>query len=1186
MERIRSQFSVLTGILLFKGSSDSSSQENLGTRTLHFNCPNVEQSFERNRISTGKYNFATFIPLFLFEQFRKAFNIFFLIICILQQIPGVSPTGRYTTIVPLTFILLVAAIKEIIEDYKRHRADDAVNNRLIEVFREGKFTELRWTQVIVGDIVKVVNGNFFPGDLVLLSSSEPQAMCYIETSNLDGETNLKIRQGIPATTGLQCSEDLNSLSGSIECEGPNRHLYDFCGNIKLGGDSGRSIPLGPDQMLLRGAMLRNTQWIYGVVVYTGHESKLMKNAKRAPLKMSNLDRTTNMQIWFLMVILIIISLASAIGSEVWKKMPVDRWYIDDIGSGARGFFMELLTFIILYNNLVPISLLVTLELVKAIQAVFINCDLDMYYEPSDTPAMARTSNLNEELGQVKYIFSDKTGTLTQNYMEFKKCSIAGVKYGETANQNGDTFSDEDFLERVHNPKQVDQDDYVRKFITIMSVCHTVVPEHVKKLNSNSISNRDETDFDLDMDNIQYQSSSPDEAAIVKAARKMGFIFSIRTPTHVTVKALGKDESYEILNVLEFSSTRKRMSVIVRCPDGVIRLLCKGADNVICERLSPDSHFQLETENHLREFAREGLRTLCFAQTELDEDAYMEWNKGAFYKASTAVIDREGQLEAAYDLVEKNLDLIGASAIEDKLQDGVPETIATLAKADIKIWVLTGDKQETAINIAYSCKLITEKMSLIILNETTLDGVRETIMEALNEIGSEFLRQENDVALIVSGMTLKHALCADVQSSFLDLALSCKAVVCCRVSPIQKAEIVDLVKHRCKAITLAIGDGANDVSMIQAAHVGVGISGHEGLQAANSSDYSIAQFAYLQKLLLVHGAWNYNRLAKCILFSFYKNICLYLIELWFAFFNGFSGQILFDRWTISFYNMFFTSLPPLSLGLFERTCSSENMMKYPQLYSISQRAVKYNAGVFWKMFANSTVHSLLLFFLPTFLLWQDVAFSDGKVGGYLFLGNFVYTYVVITVCLKAGMESATWTIFTHLSVWGSIIVWFAFFGAYSHFFPVIPIGAEMLGQADNVLASPLFWFGLILLPPAVLFRDLLWKVFRRRFRKSVVEEVQEMEMEHIDPTNTIMQAAKQSLSEKAHLLKNMFGVSGRSVAGDIPLEISEEHRPISSSVRSLQDPNLGFAFSQEEGGVVSQSDLIRQYNSERSKPEGN
>uniref|UniRef100_A0A8B9RZF4 Phospholipid-transporting ATPase n=1 Tax=Accipiter nisus TaxID=211598 RepID=A0A8B9RZF4_9AVES len=388
-------------------------------RTIFINQPQLTK-FCNNHVSTAKYNIITFLPRFLYSQFRRAANAFFLFIALLQQIPDVSPTGRYTTLVPLLFILAVAAVKEIIEDIKRHKADNAVNKKQTQ----GR----KFFKVDVGDIVIIKGKEYIPADTVLLSSSEPQAMCYIETSNLDGETNLKIRQGLPLTSDIKDIESLMRLSGRIECESPNRHLYDFVGNIRLDGHG--TVPLGSDQILLRGAQLRNTQWVHGIVVYTGHDTKLMQNSTSPPLKMSNVERITNIQILILFCILIAMSLICSIGSAIWNRRHTGKdWYLDLNYGGASNFGLNFLTFIILFNNLIPISLLVTLEVVKFIQAYFINWDIDMHYEPTDTAAMARTSNLNEELGQVKYIFSDKTGTLTCNVMQFKKCTVAGVAYG-------------------------------------------------------------------------------------------------------------------------------------------------------------------------------------------------------------------------------------------------------------------------------------------------------------------------------------------------------------------------------------------------------------------------------------------------------------------------------------------------------------------------------------------------------------------------------------------------------------------------------------------------------------------------------------------------------------------------------------------------------------------------------------
>lgn len=1066
----------------------------------------------------------------------------------MQQIPNVSPTGRYTTAIPLLLILCVSALKEIIEDFKRHRADDEVNNRKVLVLRDQDWRPLTWTEVRVGDIVKIINGQFFPADLVLLSSSEPQGMCYIETSNLDGETNLKIRQGLPQTSSLLTHHDILQLHGVIECELPNRHVYDFVGNIRPSGCL--ALPIGPEQVLLRGAILKNTRWIFGVVVYTGHESKLMLNSTAAPLKRSTVEKIVNTQTLMLFVVLLALSLISAIANEIWTAYIVkDHWYLGFQGFEATNFFYSLLTFIILYNNLIPISLQVTLELVKFVQAIFINWDIEMYHEESNTPAVARTSNLNEELGQVKYIFSDKTGTLTRNIMEFRKCTIAGLCYGDDL-ESTEKFCDPMLVENLKNHLT---SPVIRDFLTLLAVCHTVVPER---------------DPDGTTE-INYQASSPDELALVQGAKSLGFVFDTRLPDRVSLKVMGVEETYEILNVLEFTSTRKRMSVIVRMPNGTIRLMVKGADTVIYERLAKDQQPYKEiTLEHLEAFATLGLRTLCIASVDVSEEFYQKW-KGIYYTASTSIIDRERKIEEAAELIEKNLKLLGATAIEDKLQEGVPDTIASLSKADIKIWVLTGDKQETAVNIGYSCRLLTQSMLVITLNEDSLDCMRETLKKHINETFGVHLHQENDVGLVIDGKSLKFALSYECRRDFLDIAVSCKAVICCRVSPLQKAELVDLVRTQVHAITLAVGDGANDVGMIQAAHVGIGISGVEGLQAACASDYSIAQFRYLNKLLLVHGAWSYHRLTKLILYSFYKNICLYFIEFWFATLSCFSGQIVFERWTIGLYNVIFTAAPPLAIGLFDRYCSAKSMLRFPGLYKSSQNSEFFNVRVFWLWCLNAVYHSILLFWLTVTALLQDVAFKDGKVGDYLFLGNMVYTFVVITVCVKAGLEMGAWTWLSHLAIWGSIASWFVFLAVYSHVWPTFDIAPVMVGMDRYVYGCAIFWMCLILIPTASLLRDVTWKVVRRTLFKTLREEIQELELVNKDPESAVLQATKRRLTETARLLRNVFSRSANHMQDAQASELQLH----------------GYAFSQEENGVVPQSELIRAYDTTQAKPAG-
>uniref|UniRef100_A0A8C3TZN8 Phospholipid-transporting ATPase n=1 Tax=Catharus ustulatus TaxID=91951 RepID=A0A8C3TZN8_CATUS len=1035
-------------------------------RTIFINQPQLTK-FCNNHVSTAKYNIITFLPRFLYSQFRRAANAFFLFIALLQ----------------------VKILRYLRFMYRSFQDNWSIR-----------------TSVDVGDIVIIKGKEYIPADTVLLSSSEPQAMCYIETSNLDGETNLKIRQGLPLTSDIKDTESLMQLSGRIELDG-----HGYVNTRK--------------KILLRGAQLRNTQWVHGIVVYTGHDTKLMQNSTSPPLKMSNVERITNIQILILFCILIAMSLICSIGSAIWNRRHTGRdWYLDLNYGGASNFGLNFLTFIILFNNLIPISLLVTLEVVKFIQAYFINWDIDMHYEPTDTAAMARTSNLNEELGQVKYIFSDKTGTLTCNVMQFKKCTVAGIAYGQGP-QNGEekTFSDVSLLENLQNNHPTAP--IICEFLTMMAVCHTAVPER-------------------EGDKIIYQAASPDEGALVRAARNLRFVFTGRTPDSVIIESLGQEERYELLNVLEFTSTRKRMSVIVRTPSGKLRLYCKGADTVIYDRLAETSKYKEITLKHLEQFATEGLRTLCFAVAEISESDYQEW-LDVYHRASTAIQNRVLKLEESYELIEKNLQLLGATAIEDKLQDKVPETIETLMKADIKIWILTGDKQETAINIGHSCKLLRKNMGLIVINEGSLDGTRETLSHHCSTLG-DALRKENDFALIIDGKSLKYALTFGVRQYFLDLALSCKAVICCRVSPLQKSEVVEMVKKQVKVVTLAIGDGANDVSMIQTAHVGVGISGNEGLQAANSSDYSIAQFKYLKNLLLVHGAWNYNRVAKCILYCFYKNIVLYIIEVWFAFVNGFSGQILFERWCIGLYNVMFTAMPPLTLGIFERSCRKENMLKYPELYKTSQNALDFNTKVFWVHCLNGLFHSFILFWFPLKALQHGTVFGNGKTSDYLLLGNTVYTFVVLTVCLKAGLETSYWTLFSHIAIWGSIALWVVFFGIYSSLWPVIPMAPDMSGEAAMMFSSGVFWMGLLCIPMTALLLDIVYKVkyFSRVYFLS-------------------------SLTERAQLLKNVF---------------KKNHVNLYRSDSLQQNLLHGYAFSQDENGIVSQSEVIRAYDTTKQRPE--
>ncbi|EDU42693.1 plasma membrane calcium-transporting ATPase 4 [Pyrenophora tritici-repentis Pt-1C-BFP] len=985
-----------------RGTPDPST---LGPRIIHLNNPpaNAVNKYVDNHISTCKYNIVTFLPKFLYEQFSKYANLFFLFTAILQQIPGISPTSRFTTIVPLGIVLLVSAVKEYIEDYRRKQSDSELNNSKAQVLKGSTFTDTKWVNVAVGDIVRVESEQPFPTDLVLLASSEPEGLCYIETANLDGETNLKIKQAIPETADYVSPAELARLGGRIRSEQPNSSLYTYEATLTIAAGGGeKELPLAPDQLLLRGATLRNTPWIHGVVVFTGHETKLMRNATATPIKTTAVERMVNKQILMLVLILIALSIISSIGDVIIQTTQrdslVDYLRLDRF-NGAKQFFRDLLTYWVLYSNLVPISLFVTIEIVKYYTGSLIDSDLDIYYEPTDTPAKCRTSSLVEELGQIEYIFSDKTGTLTCNMMEFKQSTIAGIQYADEVPEDRRGTIEDGVEVGIHDFKQLEQNRkthhnkyIIDQFLTLLATCHTVIPERKGEKAA-----------------IKYQAASPDEGALVEGAVTLGYKFTARKPRAVIIEVDGRELEYELLAVCEFNSTRKRMSTIFRTPEGKIVCYTKGADTVILERLGKDNPHVEATLTHLEEYASEGLRTLCLAMREIGEDEFREWWT-IFNTAQTTVGgNRADELDKAAELIEHDMTLLGATAIEDKLQDGVPDTIATLQSAGIKVWVLTGDRQETAINI---------------------------------------------------GM------------------------------------IVKLVKRHLKSILLAIGDGANDVSMIQAAHVGVGISGVEGLQAARSADIAIGQFRYLRKLLLVHGAWSYQRVSKVILYSFYKNIAMFMTQFWYSFQNGFSGQIIYESWTLTMYNVFFTAAPPFVLGIFDQFVSARLLDRYPQLYRLSQSGVFFRMHSFWSWVGNGFYHSLILYFgTQAFVLW-DWPQWDGRNAGHWVWGTAAYTANLATVLLKASLITNIWTKYTVLAIPGSMLLWFILMPLYATVAPMINISNEYVGVIARLFPDPRFWAMIVVLPPLCLIRDFAWKYAKRMYFPQSYHHVQEIQKYNI------------------------------------------------------------------------------------------
>ncbi|KAL6876062.1 hypothetical protein HDV57DRAFT_150574 [Trichoderma longibrachiatum] len=1194
-----------------------------------------------NFIRSSRYTIYDFVPKQLVFQFSKLGNFYLLVMGIIQAIPGLSTVGRWTTIAPLVGFIAFSIAKEGYDDYRRYQLDKSENRSMTWILahgvREGRerprmsgwrnalrrrrrgrkrpaandediivqdiqdgalanldetneWMNVQWQHVEVGDIVRLRRDEPVPADIVLLHATGPNGVAYIETMALDGETNLKPKQACPLLAE-RCGrvEGLRSVQATVVSEDPNLDLYSYNGRVTVDGEE--TLPLSMNNVVYRGSTLRNTTMAIGLVINSGEECKIRMNAsKNVHAKKPAMQSTINKMVLFQITVVISLAIGFTIGYYTWQSKTEDKsFYLVRSGvyDGSVSFKQIFFGFLVMFNTLIPLSLYISLEVIK-IGQLFLLQDVDMYDPVTDTPMVANTTTILENLGQVSYVFSDKTGTLTENLMRFRKMSIAGViclhnmdvedeaaapdrsdqakgeqpdsttspmmastlgegdnhettalgpsrrastashlrgKPAANTHDQGPYVRTEELLEYIRRRPSTPFSQKAKQLLLCIALCHTCLPE----IN--------------DSDDIEYQAASPDELALVEAARDLGYILIDRPAQSIKLQMRDAEgvlqtETYQVLDVIEFSSKRKRMSIIVRMPDNRICVLCKGADNVIMARLklrqvaeqkardairrasvkktfeqdraikrmssqisrrsSQNNSFRLarsistagieglrksfnfrrstdlgqfsqaegvatwlhrrNTEEiispktssdaqrsprkslgrmpssdqrdhvgddderidesvaadeaaifercfqHVDDFAAEGLRTLLYAFRYVDEEAYAEW-KAAYKEAETSLVDRQERIEIAAEKIEEHFELAGATAIEDKLQDGVPETIDKLRRANVKVWMLTGDKRETAINIGHSAR-VCKPFSEIYVLDGSGSKLHDTLMTTLNEVARGMVPHS---VVVVDGQTLAEIDAdEDLAALFYDLVVRIDSVICCRASPAQKANLVKSIRQSVpKSMTLAIGDGANDIGMIQASHVGIGISGREGLQAARIADYSIAQFRFLQKLLFVHGRWNYIRTGKYVLATFWKETFFYLIQAQYQRLNGYTGTSLYESWSLTLFNGAFTSLPVILLGIFDKDLRPATLLSVPELYTYGQQRTGFNLLQYLGWMAMAVAESVVVFY---FMLeaFDRILFTEDN--GLYAMGTICFSVGVIFINVKLlilEFHSKTW-----------------------------------------------------------------------------------------------------------------------------------------------------------------------------------
>ncbi len=1303
---------------------------------------NQRNLFCDNSIRTCQYTILTFFPLALLNQFKTAFNWFFLIYIIIACIPILSDKSVAAEVSPFIVVIIISLFKEAIEDYRKYINDKKSNNTPVLIYKQNRFYKDKCQSIKVGNIIKIYKDELIPADVLIVKSSLKSGLCYMQTSNLDGENALKPREAFNLTQDniFNKSKIINKLFNYqkehffIEVLPPNKDIYNIEGTVFY--DKNKNY-ISIKNILLRGARLKNVDYVYGIVLYSGHDTKLMQNIGHSSLKMSSIDIKLNYIILIIFIICIIINIISSLLGISIRESLLPNYDEGDINAEyvlyyrdkeTRKNYLEIIRIItnnfLIYNTFIPISIIISNAFCKILQTIYLQQFSPEYKEDKDDKIKCFSTGLLDELGNVKYIFSDKTGTLTKNEMVFRGCSIYTQLFDDSSNNNNDSMTDSFYAQSFLNLQYPNTSALSRKNISFNE--STKMATNLSKLSSSKISEnfglnnflrflqnnitfknnayQNITPFNSvgeaiehffiniiinhdvlieynDKNEINFQGPSPDEITLVTAAYEFGFCFVSRENNIISIELHDqngniKEKQYKILQKFDFTSERQCSSIIVE--DNISKrkiLYIKGSDRKIFNSLDEYSlkNIHPKTKQHVDQFAKQGLRTLCYGFKYIKNNDYEKWEKEYIETKYKSMTNKElcGVLDLLINRIESNVVLLGVSALEDKLQNEVEKDIKKFIEAGINFWMITGDKMDTAESIGYSCGIFSEDCEVYKIKDTNnvqqVINTMKDISQKIDKIDYELnnitqnhhekmvrnkiipddekyrkLRKyrnrfnsfnieinnenQNDVKNKIEGksMNVHHKklkennqlndnisqiedkykinpekeleknlkineninsieindqinfhinkekknisqlkslnkekdneyknkqffqlikktnegsihskesenkiifkyMAKNIENASGDISMikndvkkfrqsiksseifesnenyqnmnssnernqkeeqkleikdnkndykennentkikkykdipleekqfieyfdSCqkelykcaikhserlkifkikylypkpidneynfkkikskfslmlegsaittcmtdgeaadlfwgliqrsRSLICCRASPSQKSQIVNFIKKKTDSITLAIGDGGNDVNMIRTSNVGIGIFGKEGYQAAYNSDYAISQFKYLKRLLFYDGRITLRRNTYFLYHYFFKNFIFTMVLFWFGLNSCFSGGNYYD----DYYSMGFNSFATVVLIAvyeilhedFDPDFSSfkekeKNLLKnlLPDIYKQFRDSYPFNLVKFFSIFIISILLSYICYIIPTY-----------------------------------------------------------------------------------------------------------------------------------------------------------------------------------------------------------------------------